>query len=121
MAPGRLEGGQIVSLTPRRRALVWLPQKFLDMPNIASAAKRARQTKTRTHRNRVTKSLVRSSRKRVLAAVDGKDAGEAETALRGFASEVDRAAKRGVLHHRTAARLKGRMSRAVQAVGKSAE
>jgi len=86
------------------------------MPNIASAAKRARQTKTRTHRNRVTKSMVRSSRKRVLAAVEGGDAAEAATALKGFASEVDRAAKRGVLHHRTAARLKGRMSQAVHAL-----
>lgn len=89
------------------------------MPNIASAAKRARQTKTRTLRNRVTKSRVKSSRKRVVAALEGGDADGAEASLRKFASEVDRAAKRGVLHHRTAARLKGRVAASVTSAAKA--
>lgn len=80
------------------------------MANTKSALKRVRQTKTRTARNRVIKSRVKSARKGALAAIETGDLAKAQEAYNRFASVADKAAKRGALHKRTADRLKGRMA-----------
>ncbi len=83
------------------------------MPNIRSAAKRVRQTKTRTLRNRMVKSRLRTYRKRVFEAIESGEKDEAEKPLKVFASAVDKAAKINVIHKNAAARYKCAMSKHV--------
>ena len=81
------------------------------MPNTASAKKRMRQEQKRRAHNRSVKSLVRTTVTKarvaiVTPAVSDEDATEA---VRKAASELDRAAKKGVLHKNNAARRKSRL------------
>ena len=88
------------------------------MPNIKSAAKRVRQTKTRTARNRALKTRFRTFRKKVQAAVESGDQAAAEESLKVFASSVDKAAKTNVIHKNAAARYKSSMAKLVATIGK---
>jgi small subunit ribosomal protein S20 len=76
------------------------------MANSKSAAKRARQTPTRTLRNRSAISHLRSLQKR--RATGG---GKVED-TRALISALDKAAKRGILHKNAANRRKARLNRA---------
>lgn len=87
------------------------------MPNIKSAAKRVRQTKTRTERNTVVKSRMKTYRKRVQAAVDAGDQDQAQTEFAAYASTVDKAAKKNVIHKNAAARYKSAMANAIANIG----
>lgn len=84
------------------------------MANTRSAAKRARQAEKRRLRNKAIRTRVRTVTKRVLAAVQAGDTAAASAALVTAQSVIDRAAKRGVLHRRAAARRKSRLARRVQ-------
>ena len=86
------------------------------MANTKSAAKRARQTRKRTTRNRSVKTAVRSAHKKALAAVKAGDKTAAAAAVQAFSSEVDRAAKRGVIHKNSANRRKGTLAKALAAL-----
>ena len=86
------------------------------MPNIASAAKRVRQTAARTVRNKVVKSRVKTARKRFAEALASGDSEKAKKAYDTLASTADRAAKRNVIHKNSASRLK---SEAAQALAKA--
>lgn len=88
------------------------------MANTKSALKRARQTVVRTQRNRLIKSNVRSSRKKVLAAITAGDAPAALEALKTYASAADKASRRNVIHKNAADRIKGALTRRIQAIGK---
>ncbi len=85
------------------------------MANIKSAEKRARQTLTRTQRNKAARTRVKNARKAAYDAVKAgaKDAGAKVSAL---ASAADKAAKRGVIHRNKASRLKSRAALAAKAV-----
>ena len=63
------------------------------------------------------KSAIRSYTKKVLSAVEAKDQGKASTGLRIVAKHLDKAAKRGVIHRRTADRNKSRLARMVAKLG----
>ena len=82
------------------------------MANTKSAIKRARQSVKQRVRNRSVRTRVRSARKAALTAIGTP--GQAE-ALRTAQSVIDRAAKRGVLHPRAAARHKSRLAREANA------
>ncbi len=90
------------------------------MANTKSALKRVRQTKTRTAHNRAIKSGVKLARKSALEKIGSGDAKEAQTAYDHFSSVADKAAKNGVLHKRTADRLKSRMAAKLNAASTSA-
>ena len=77
------------------------------MPNNAAAQKRMRQEQKRRLHNRSVKSLVKTqiTKARQAIAVDEN----AEEAVRAAASELDRAAKKGVIHRNNAARRKSRL------------
>lgn len=90
------------------------------MANTKSALKRVRQTKKRTARNRAQKSRVKEVRKSALAAIESGDASASQAAYNRFASAADKAAKSGVLHKRTADRLKSRMAAKLKGVGAAA-
>jgi small subunit ribosomal protein S20 len=85
------------------------------MANIKSQIKRNRQNAKRHERNKAVKSALRTSTKKVRAAVTGADADTAKDELRRVARELDKAASKGVVHKRTAARRKSRLARAVNA------
>lgn len=85
------------------------------MANTKSALKAVRQSERRRVRNRSVRTRVRTASKAVLKAVGGRDASSATGLLRTAQSVIDRAAKRGVLHPRAAARRKSRLARAANA------
>ncbi|HYX48873.1 MAG TPA: 30S ribosomal protein S20 [Ktedonobacteraceae bacterium] len=77
------------------------------MPNNAAARKRMRQEQKRRLHNRSVKSLVKTqiTKARTAVALDEN----AEEAVRAAVSELDRAAKKGVIHRNNAARRKSRL------------
>ena len=86
------------------------------MANIKSAAKRARQAKVRTTRNRSTLNALKTTSKKTGAAIGAKDAKTAQELARRLSSELDRAVKRGTIHRNTAARRKSRLARQLAAL-----
>ena len=83
------------------------------MPNNAAAKKRMRQEQKRRLHNRSIKSLVKTqiTKARQAIAVDA----DAEAAVRAAVSELDRAAKKGVIHRNNAARRKSRLMKQLNA------
>ena len=81
-----------------------------------SAIKRAKQSEARRQRNRVVKTRVKSVVKEVRIALEKQSPEEAQTALQNAVPVIDRAASKGVLHHRTAARKISRLSKKVYAL-----
>jgi small subunit ribosomal protein S20 len=78
------------------------------MPNNAAAEKRMRQERKRRLRNRMVKSIVKTEITKARQAIDtGSES--AEEAVRAAVSELDRAAKKGVIHRNNAARRKSRL------------
>ena len=84
------------------------------MANIKSQKKRNIQNEKRHQRNIATKSALKTSTKKVQAAAAAGDA-EATTLQRGASRELDKAASRGILHKKTAARKKSRLAKAANA------
>jgi small subunit ribosomal protein S20 len=85
------------------------------MANIKSQKKRNIQNEKRHQRNVATKSALKTSTKKVQAAASAGDADEATTLQREAARELVKAASRGILHKRTAARKKSRLAKAANA------
>lgn len=85
------------------------------MANTKSAAKRARQTKTRTLRNRSILTGLKTEQRRLRTAMAGADKAVTQTAYRSLISEIDSAAKRGVIHKNAANRSKSRITRRLAA------
>jgi len=83
------------------------------MPNNAAAQKRMRQEQKRRLHNRSIKSLVKTQITKARQAI-ATDA-EAEEAVRAAVSELDRAAKKGVIHRNNAARRKSRLMKQLNA------
>lgn len=85
------------------------------MANIKSAEKRNRQRIKRRARNQFHLSTMRTYVKRVRTALEAKDLGKAGEALKQAVSIIDRAAQKGVIARKSAAR---KISRLTLAVGK---
>jgi len=83
------------------------------MPNNAAAEKRMRQEKKRRLRNRMVKSTVRTQITKARLAIESGD--DAQEAVRAAVSELDRAAKKGVIHRNNAARRKSRLMKQLNA------
>ena len=84
-----------------------------ELANIKSAKKRILVTEIRTARNKAIKSAVKTSVKKVEAAVAANDKEAAKTALSAAISQISRAASKGVYHKNTAARKVSRLTKAV--------
>ena len=76
------------------------------MANSKSASKRARQTATRSLRNRRVLTRVRGLHRRIT----GTGSHEADAA--SLISAIDKAAKRGMIHRNAANRRKAKLARA---------
>jgi len=85
------------------------------MANIKSQKKRNIQNEKRHQRNVATKSALKTSTKGVHAAAAAGDADAAKTAQLEAARALDKAASRGILHKKTAARRKSRLAKAANA------
>ena len=82
------------------------------MANTKSAAKRARQTKRRTLRNRRVLTAIKTEGKRLTAHLGAKtDAAATTKAHHAVVSELDKAVKRGVIHKNAANRRKSRLAK----------
>lgn len=77
----------------------------------SSAEKRYRQSEERRLRNKTAKSAVRTSVKKFVLSVQGKDAGAAESSLQEMFSKLDSAARKGIIKKNAVARKKSRMQR----------
>ena len=83
------------------------------MANIKSAKKRILVTETKTARNKAIRSEVKTSIKKVEAAVAAGDKAAAEAVLPVAIAEISKAASKGIFHKNTAARKVSRITKAV--------
>lgn len=86
------------------------------MANIKSAKKRISVIETKTLRNKMIKSKVKTLVKKVEAAVAANDKTAANTALAEAVVEIDKAAAKGVYHKNTAARKVSRITKVVNKI-----
>ncbi len=87
------------------------------MANIHSAIKRNRSSKRRAARNQVARSKARSAVKDARVAIaSGEDVNKNVNAA---ASALDKAAEKGIIHKRNAARRKSRLMKAAAKAQKS--
>ena len=84
------------------------------MANIASQIKRNRQNEKARQRNQSVRSEMRTRARAALEAAEAGNADEAREALRLAQKRIDTATAKGVLHKRTAARRKARLTRRVE-------
>lgn len=86
------------------------------MANIKSAKKRILVTQTKTARNKAIKSEVKTSIKKVEAAVAAKDKEAAVAALKNATSVIESAASKGIFHKNNTARKVSRLNKLVNTV-----
>lgn len=86
------------------------------MANIKSAKKRILVIETKTLRNKMLKSKVKTLIKKVETAVAAKDKAAASVALKEAVVTIDKAAAKGLFHKNTAARKVSRLTKAVNAL-----
>jgi small subunit ribosomal protein S20 len=80
------------------------------MPNHKSAEKRDRQNARRNAINTANRTRLRSSIKKLRAAIATGNAQEAQALLPETISLIDKSVQKGVLHRNTAARHKARLT-----------
>ena len=86
------------------------------MARHASALKQGRQSIKRRARNRQNLSQLKTQVKKLRAAISGGDAKAAESLLPATVGQIDKAAKKGVIHDNAAARYKSRLTRKVSSL-----
>jgi small subunit ribosomal protein S20 len=87
----------------------------LDWPavaNIKSQIKRNRQNSRHEERNKAARTRLKTEAKKVRTVAESGDAEAASTQLRTTARLLDKAASKGAIHKRTAARKKSKLARA---------
>ena len=82
------------------------------MANIKSQIKRNRQNVKRNARNKGVRSSLKTATKKVDVATAERDAEAATTFAREASRAYDKAASKGIVHKRTAARHKSRLAKA---------
>jgi small subunit ribosomal protein S20 len=80
------------------------------MANIKSQIKRNRQSERHRQGNMAVRSRLRTEAKKIRRSIDAGESVDAQ--LRETGRLLDKAASRGVIHKRTAARRKSRLARA---------
>ena len=86
------------------------------MANIKSAKKRILVSEARAARNKSIRSAVKTSIKKVEAAIAAGDKAAAQACLVNATSEIDKACTKGVYHKNNASRKVARLSKAVSAM-----
>ena len=88
------------------------------MAHHASALKQMRQCQKRRARNRQNLSQLKTQVKKLRAAISEGNATSAESLLPATVGQIDKAAKKGVIHDNAAARYKSRLGRRVSALSR---
>lgn len=83
------------------------------MANIKSAKKRILVSNANAERNKAIKSGVKTSIKKVYAAIEAGDKAAAQAALVECTATIDKATSKGVFHKNTSSRKVSRLSKAV--------
>ena len=86
------------------------------MANIKSAKKRILVNRTKAERNKSIRSAVKTSIKKVDAAVANQDKAAAEAALKDTISTISKATSKGVYHKNNCARKVSRLAKAVNSI-----
>ena len=86
------------------------------MANSLSARKRARQAEKHRLRNASQRSHVRTTIKKVLAAIESGDKKAAEAAYKTAVPAIDSSVSKGLMHRNKAARHKSRLNNHVRAM-----
>ena len=76
------------------------------MPNIKSAKKRVLVSKVNNERNKMAKSALKTTLKKVEAAVAEGNKEQADSAYTAAVKSIDQAVKKGIIHKNNAARKK---------------
>ncbi len=87
------------------------------MANHKSALKRARQNETRRLRNKAVKTRVKNIVKEVRLSATETAGEQSQFTLTAAQSAIDKAAKKGVVHKKTAARKISRLTKLVNSAG----
>ncbi len=80
------------------------------MANTSQARKRARQADKRRVHNQSRRSMMRTSLKKAISAIESGNREEAEALYKSATSSLDIAAKNGLIHRNKAARHKSRLN-----------
>ena len=88
------------------------------MANSPQAKKRARQGDSRRRHNASFRSLGRTSRKKVDAALESGDHSKASEAYSSAVPIIDRMADKGIIHKNKAARHKSRLNLSIRSLKK---
>lgn len=83
-----------------------------------SAEKRARQSLRRAQFNKSRNSSVKTWEKKLRSAIQSKDTKVAQELLKTFATQIDRAAKKNIVHFKAASRKISRLSKQVFQISK---
>jgi len=83
------------------------------LANIKSAKKRILVIETKTQRNKMIKSKIKTMIKNVEAAIQSGDKAAADAALKTATSEISKAASKGIYHKNNASRKISRLAAAV--------
>jgi small subunit ribosomal protein S20 len=86
------------------------------LANTASAKKRARQAVKARARNAGQRSMIRTTIKKVVKALDANDKAAAVAAYTDMVPVLDRYANRGMIHKNKAARHKSRLHARIAAL-----
>ena len=89
------------------------------MANIKSQIKRNRQNERRRERNKTVRTRLKTEGKKVREAAGSGDAEAASSQLRTTARLLDKAASKGMVHPRTAARRKSKLAKDAARVGET--
>ena len=80
------------------------------MPNIKSAKKRVLIAKVNNERNKMDKSILRTTLKKFDAAVAEGNREQADSAYTAAVKSIDQAVNKGILHKNAAARKKSQIT-----------
>jgi small subunit ribosomal protein S20 len=87
------------------------------MANIKSQIKRNKQNQVRNERNKAVRTSLKTATKKVESAVAEGDGEAASRNALEASRALDKAASKGIVHKRTAARRKSRLVKAANAAG----
>ena len=90
--------------------------EVFSLANIKSAKKRIKVIETKTLRNKMIKSKIKTLVKKVETAVAQNDKAAATAALTEAVVAIDKAAAKGIFHKNTAARKVSRLTKAVNKI-----
>ena len=87
------------------------------MPNIKSAKKRVKVIETKTLRNQIIKSALKTYIKKFEAAAKGGNKTDAEAAFRTAVKKIDQAVSKGIVKKNTASRKKAQLALKLNQIG----